>query len=122
MARFFQAPDNVATEPDFQYNITLDNGPGLPETPLTVRFRWKERCRGWYFDLFDINGDPIATGQRINAFSKWQFPSMVPPGVFGAIGQDVYAQKDLGTNLLLFYLPPNELIPPEAPLRNTLGP
>lgn len=67
---------------------------------------WRERCRGWYLDLYLLDGTAIVTGRRLSP----GFPIVVgpvvenaPPGYLFVRGADGYARADLGVSLFLIY-------------------
>jgi hypothetical protein len=115
-------------QPDQTYLITLENGRDadgeeIAPSSLRVRLTWRERVAGWYLTLSTSDDVVISEGNRLCPGAAMSFRTAEsPPGVLLVVGEDGYAQSDLGTSLLVVYYPPDEI--PDGPplLRQTLGP
>jgi hypothetical protein len=115
-------------QPDQTYLITLENGldangEEVAPSSLRVRLTWRERVAGWYLTLSTSDDVVISEGNRLCPGAAMSFRTAEsPPGVLLVVGEDGYAQSDLGTSLLVVYYPPDEI--PDGPplLRQTLGP
>jgi hypothetical protein len=115
-------------QPDQTYLITLENGRDadgeeIAPSSLRVRLTWRERVAGWYLTLSTSDDVVISEGNRLCPGAALSFQTAeAPPGVLLVVGEDGYAQADLGTSLLVVYYPPDEI--PDGPplLRQTLGP
>lgn len=84
----------------------------LDGTVYRITLTWRPRTRGWYMDLYDSQGDPIALGRRLNP--GWPplrgvVDERVPPGGFIVIGPDPYRRQDLGDDLQILYYTESEL-------------
>lgn len=80
-----------------------------------IRCTYRERTASWYVDLFDRDGNPIATGRRMSP--GWALLSAVglpgaPEGVLYVRGADGYSRDELGRSLRLVFYPTSELPAP----------
>ena len=86
----------------------------LDGTEYRITLTWRQRTRGWYMDLYDREGDPIAVGRRL--VPGWSPTSgfvddRLPPGAFVVAGPGEYQRDDLGERLRLLYYTASELAP-----------
>ena len=79
-------------------------------------FRWNERAQAWFLALFDGEGDALAHGIRVRAGSPLTHlivDARKPPGAFAVVdtsGQGRHpGLADLGTRVLIYYVPSAEL-------------
>lgn len=82
-----------------------------------LRFKWSDREGCWYLGIYSQNGDPIAVGVRLVVswplLRRFRDPR-TPPGILVCVdtserGQDIIAATDLGSRVLLMYVPADEL-------------
>lgn len=84
----------------------------LAGTVYRVRLIWRERAGGWYIDLFERDGTPIRLGKRLSADWSPLHTAMdaEDEGLVYVFGRDEYDQSDLGDDLTLLYISPEEII------------
>ena len=98
--------------------LLLPGFPALPSHRLRVplgaraydlRLTWRERPAGWYLDLWQVDGTPIALGRRLTP--GWDpilglgiADSPDDGGFLTVRGPDPYERADLGTALRLVWM------------------
>lgn len=55
---------------------------------------WRSRTQGWYVDVFDQDGEPIALGRRVRAYTDALSPALDIEGKLFGVGADYYASPD----------------------------
>lgn len=104
-----QIPLDSAT-PNYRMGITLD------DVPYIFDVRWNERDSSWYFDLLDVNEDPIRLGIKLVLGSPlgWRCTDdRFPKGILMAedlshAGREATID-DLGTRVVVYYFSEDEL-------------
>ncbi|MFB6373826.1 MAG: hypothetical protein ABEN55_12130 [Bradymonadaceae bacterium] len=99
----------IPTDPEvpaFTQDVELDG------VEYRMRFEYKQRNGGWYLDLYTATGDPIVLGRRLTP--EWSpmfnlFLDDGPPGILLIRGDDDYDRGDLGSDLVVVYVPESEL-------------
>lgn len=98
--------------------------PAIPDSTQTVtlggeRFRlrifWRERLAGWYLDIFDASGEPLATCIRVSPGCDLLNGLLrgVPAGHLVVTGPDPYTRDMLGSEVLIIFFKADEA--PDAP-------
>lgn len=100
-------------------SVEIQTFPSLPshviQTDLDgreyrLRFTWRRRVRSWYLSLFTAAGDPISIGNRLSPEFDPLFGELDgPPGVILVRGPDPYERFDLGDDLVVLYVPFEDL-------------
>lgn len=103
--------------PSTRYTVTLGGA------RFTVRLTWRDRPDegGWYLDLWTAAGAAIALGRRLCPGMSplpLEAHAEAPDGVLLVRGPDPYRRADLGSDLVLVFVPTDEL--PSAPAEETL--
>jgi hypothetical protein len=84
----------------------------LGDTVYRLRLIWRDRLDAWYADLFEQDGTPIRTGKRVSA--EWVLfhgeMEAKEDGMIYVYGPDDYDRNDLGENLLILYVPKDEIL------------
>lgn len=101
----------LPSQPDYLFSIVLE------QTPYGMHVYWNDRDAAWYFDVLDISGAIIQPGIKIVLGAYLGRALRVPPfatGVFIAVdtsraGIDA-TFDDLGTRVLLYYIPALDLL------------
>lgn len=91
-------------------------GVDLEGVTYQFTFRWNSRDASWYFDLADVEGNPLLSGRKVvlGAFLLARFRTAgLPPGEIQAVdtsGANVEAGIDeLGARVQLLYFESTEL-------------
>ncbi len=101
----------VATDFDYTMGVTLDG------VHYVMHVYWNDRDAAWYFDMLASNQRPIISGVKIVLGAYLGRVVQETPfttGVISAVdtsGTNVDAGRDdLGTRILLFYIPAPDLL------------
>ena len=105
------------TVPSVIYTVTLG------EARFRVRLTWRDRPNGggWYLDLWTAAGTAIALGRRLSPETSplpLNCHAEAPAGHLLVKGPDPYVRTDLGRDLLLVFVPDDEV--PDAPAGEVL--
>ena len=114
MARFIIP--TFQTDPEFEERVLLGN------RRFILKFMFLDRTRAWYIDLLRDDRTPIVIGRRVSPGWGPLFGIPVDEGPDGLVyvrGIDPYLRADLGSTLLVVFLP-REDIPVTVPSSEAL--
>jgi hypothetical protein len=102
-------------DPKYRVGITLN------DVPYILDVRWNDRDGAWYFDMLDIDDDPIRMGIKIVLGTALGWRSTDPRFPNGGIfAEDLSGEgrdatiDDLGTRVMVYYYTVAELSDPEG--------
>ncbi len=95
------------------YSITVQ----LDANTYTLEFNWNDRQSAWFFNLLDVDGNPVLMGRKVvlNLPMLHEFVgSQFPTGDFLAFdsspsGNVVPGLNDLGARVIMYYLTSDDL-------------
>ena len=94
----------------FEVSATL--GPDGAESEVIILLDWREQLAAWWATVRPVSG-PVAWSARVTPGAPLWPPEIaqrvgLPPGEVVAIGPDPYIRSDLGRDLRLAYLGPDD--------------